>query len=197
MHTPTKSVLTLTSFPFRVIFANELYATMTNRRNILGESVFDLIEREGRGTRNQTASPTSSLSSTSSLRHVGPSIVSCANGPFSGGPDGKEEIVLLRCAASGKKTKSKHNSGGSRSTVSSDKASLRNKGSGLFCRIRVRPVYKLPIKRRKINDPNKHKVLQYYAVFLDKVDLQPGSPSFVNVPLQLGSIRPNSSESTF
>ena len=193
--TQRSSVLTLTSFPFRVVFANEPYARMTSRRNILGDSVFDLVKHEGQDTQNQAVSSASSLSSTSSLRLVGPTIVSCANGPFSGAPNGKEEIVSLRCVENEAKMKSDTYSGSS--STASDKTSLRNNRSGLFCRIRVRPVYKFPIKRQKVKDPDKHKVLQYYAVFLDKVELELGSPSVVNVPMQQSSMNPSSSDSTF
>ena len=193
------SVLTLTSFPFRVVFANEMYSNMTNRTNLLGESFFDLFVQEDCGIRKSSRSSVSSMSSTSSTSAsgacgLGPSISSCTKGPFGEATtNGREEIVKIRChSESGVARKRRRNSSldlNPDAQQDSVPESLHETTS-MYCKIRVRPVYKFPIRKRAIDkNLHKQKVLQYYAVFLDKVELPPGSPDIVHLPMPLGGMQ--------
>ena len=146
-------LLTLTSFPFRILHANQAYADLTGRKtsDVIGEPFYNLFvgEKESMNeTLNQPAAdvdtkkqngPEESTRSFSAR----PSIATCDT------PLGKfeQDVVKVRRAAVQQQQQ--------------EESSVDSTSKYTFCKIQVRPVYNFP--------KHPEKGLKYYAIELDEV----------------------------
>jgi hypothetical protein len=175
----TPSLLTLTSFPFRILHANDAYRQMTGRPNVMGETFYDMFHQEGVQC---------------------PSIVGCPT------PLGKfdQEIVRLKKSRNAMTTSSsqlfqdtvsKSMIDAASSNVNAIESKKRGhdknqKGmdtmssSSIFAKIQVFPMYKAP--------RHPEQGLKYYVVLLEELPVPPpgciGQP--VYLPMPSGCIHP-------
>jgi hypothetical protein len=166
----THSLLTLTSFPFRILHANDAYCQMTGRQNVMGETFYDMFHQEGVQC---------------------PSIVGCPT------PLGKldQETVRLKksCAAVSASSSQLFQDAASKSMIyatSSNRSAIESKkrghekneqrmattsSSSLFAKIQVFPIYKAP--------RHPEQGLKYYVVLLEELHVPP--PGYIGQPVYL------------